>query len=138
MRKLFWTGAISVGLVAVGSHMLLAGRGCCSGENSSGKEQTGTGKEKPAEKDEATLIKEQLPIYPLTTCVVSDEEFGGEMGEPVNFVYEGRLVRFCCKKCKKDFLKDPSKYLAKIDKAFEEKKKKEEPKKDAPKEGHGH
>ncbi len=39
------------------------------------------------------------------------------MGEAVNYVYKGRLVRFCCSHCKADFNKDPAKYLAMIDKA---------------------
>lgn len=62
---------------------------------------------------EEAIIKEQLPTYPLKTCVVSGEKLG-EMGEPVNYVYKGRLVRFCCSACIKNFEKDPEKYLAKI------------------------
>ena len=54
--------------------------------------------------------------YPLTTCVVSGEKLG-EMGEPYIMQHEGREVRFCCKKCRKDFLKDPAKYLKLIDDA---------------------
>lgn len=54
--------------------------------------------------------------YPLTTCVVSGEKLG-EMGEPYILQHEGREVRFCCKKCRKDFLKDPAKYLKIIDDA---------------------
>lgn len=54
--------------------------------------------------------------YPLTTCVVSEEPLNS-MGDPVIFQYEGREVRFCCKDCKKDFLKDPAKYLKMIDDA---------------------
>lgn len=56
------------------------------------------------------------PEYPLDTCVVSGEKLG-EMGSPVIFEYEGREVRFCCKGCKKTFLKDPAKYLKMIDDA---------------------
>ena len=54
--------------------------------------------------------------YPLETCVVSGEKLG-EMGDPVIFQYEGREVRFCCKDCRKDFLKNPAKYLKKLDEA---------------------
>lgn len=54
--------------------------------------------------------------YPLATCVVSGEKLG-EMGEPVIFQYEGREIRFCCKDCRKDFLKNPAKYLKKLDDA---------------------
>ncbi|MFH0907335.1 MAG: TRASH domain-containing protein [bacterium] len=62
------------------------------------------------------VAADKADTYPLTTCVVSGEKLG-EMGDPVIFNYEGREVRFCCKNCKKDFLKDPAKYLKKIDDA---------------------
>ena len=67
----------------------------------------------------ATLRAEEKPAketYPLTTCVVSGEKLG-DMGEPYIMQHEGREVRFCCKKCRKDFLKDPAKYLKMIDDA---------------------
>ncbi|MAB81542.1 MAG: hypothetical protein CMJ89_19550 [Planctomycetes bacterium] len=64
---------------------------------------------------EAVIVK-QLPSYPLTTCVVSNEGLG-EMGEPINLVYEGRLVRLCCKGCVKQLKKNPKPALAKVDKA---------------------
>ena len=65
--------------------------------------------------DEA-IVKQQLPHYPLDTCLVmTDEKLGGEdMGDPVNKVYKNRLVRFCCKSCVRKFKKDPAKYLAKL------------------------
>ena len=53
--------------------------------------------------------------YPLTTCVVSGEELGS-MGKPVEIVYEGTTVKFCCKSCIPDFEKEPAKYLAKLKK----------------------
>ena len=66
--------------------------------------------------------------YPLKTCVVSEEEIGGSMGEGFDYVYqqEGRpdwLVRFFCKNCRKDFNKDPALYLNKIDEAATKAKK---------------
>jgi YHS domain-containing protein len=63
--------------------------------------------------DEA-VIAQQTPTYPLETCVVSSEGLH-DMGEPVDLVYGTRLVRLCCKGCKKGFHKDPEKFLAKID-----------------------
>lgn len=55
--------------------------------------------------------------YPLTTCVVSGAKLG-EMGEPIEFVYtnngENQEIKFCCPDCKPTFLKDPDKYLKKI------------------------
>jgi hypothetical protein len=49
--------------------------------------------------------------YPLTTCVVSGEPLGS-MGKPI--VYE---IRFCCKDCLKGFLKEPKKYIDKLEAA---------------------
>ena len=55
----------------------------------------------------------QRPTYALKVCVVSTEELGS-MGEPVEMLYGTRLVRLCCKGCKKEFAKDPKTYLAKL------------------------
>lgn len=63
------------------------------------------------------IVAAQSPWYPLTACPVSGDKIGGDMGEPVNFVYKNRLIRFCCPGCKKDFLADPAKFIAKIDEA---------------------
>ena len=54
--------------------------------------------------------------YKLETCLVSDEKLG-EMGEPYVFTYEGQEIKFCCKNCRKDFDKDPKKYMTKLAKA---------------------
>ena len=53
----------------------------------------------------------------LTTCPVSGEKLGGDMGKPYVFVYQGQEVKLCCSGCKKDFDKDPAKYLKKIQEA---------------------
>ena len=60
--------------------------------------------------------KESKKEYPLKTCVVSDEKLG-EMGKPYVMKYKGREVQLCCESCKKDFNKDPQKYLKKLDEA---------------------
>jgi len=75
--------------------------------------------------------KDKKP-YPLTTCIVSDEKLGGDMGDPYVFTYKdkkkkddpGREVRLCCKSCLKDFEKEPAKYLKKLDEAEAKAKKK--------------
>ena len=77
--------------------------------------------------DQAWLAKART-AYPLNKCLVSDEAFGGKMGDPVEFVYrlEGkpdRLVRLCCKMCMKDFKKNPDQYLKLLDQAAEPAKK---------------
>ncbi len=64
------------------------------------------------------IIKDQLPLYPVDTCVVSDETLGGNHMEAVNVVFQGRLVRLCCKACKRDLTDDPKTFLAKLDKAI--------------------
>ena len=49
----------------------------------------------------------------LTTCPVSGDKLG-EMGKAYVFVYKGQEVKLCCKNCRKDFDKDPAKYIKKI------------------------
>ena len=61
--------------------------------------------------------------YPLTTCVVSDEKFGGDMGEPYVFTFAGREVKLCCKSCKKDFDKNTKKFVKKMEDAEKQPKK---------------
>lgn len=67
---------------------------------------------------DAILIKAQMPFYPVTTCVVSGEPLT-EDGEDiaVDRIYKGRLIRFCCTSCAKDFNKDPKPTLAALDAA---------------------
>jgi hypothetical protein len=58
--------------------------------------------------------------YPLDTCIVSDEKLGS-MGEAYVFTHEGQEIKLCCKSCQKDFKKEPSKYLKKLDKSGKKK-----------------
>jgi len=77
--------------------------------------------------DQMQQIAELKKTYPLATCVVSGDKLeGGDMGEPIDYLYtqkgaDGkettRLVRFCCPSCPKKFNKDPEKYLKMIDDA---------------------
>ena len=62
---------------------------------------------------DAAVIKAQTADYPLDTCVVTGEKLGS-MGDPVDYVFENRLVRFCCKGCIGKFEADPLKYMAKL------------------------
>lgn len=63
------------------------------------------------------MIADQLPYYPLTTCPISGDKLGGDMGEPVDIVYKNRLVRLCCKMCIKKFRANPDKVIAELNKA---------------------
>jgi YHS domain-containing protein len=47
----------------------------------------------------------------LKTCPVSGEKLDGDMGAPYVFSYQGQEVKLCCKSCKKDFDKNPDKYI---------------------------
>lgn len=76
--------------------------------------------------DDAAVIAEQAPLYPLDTCVVSGEPLGG-MGEPVDVVQSGRLVRLCCGGCRKGLAKDPAGVLAKLDAAAMERQRPDYP-----------
>ena len=65
----------------------------------------------------APAAKAKAKPYPLKVCVVSDEKFGGDMGDPYVFIHEGREVKLCCKGCLDDFKKDTAKYVKKMDEA---------------------
>lgn len=58
--------------------------------------------------------EEKVKPYKLTTCIVSDDKLG-EMGKPVVFTYKGQEIKLCCKACRKDFDKNPDKYLKKLE-----------------------
>jgi hypothetical protein len=62
----------------------------------------------------AKEISKVIP-YPLKTCVVSGDKLG-EMGKPVTFVYKNQEIKLCCKDCRKDFDKEPEKYLKQLTK----------------------
>ncbi len=62
------------------------------------------------------IIEVGLPGYPMDSCPVGGRL--GSMGEPIDFIYMNRLVRFCCAGCEKSLVKEPAKYMAKLDKAY--------------------
>lgn len=63
------------------------------------------------------MVEQQLPFYPLDTCMVSGDKLGGDMGKPVDLIYKNRLVRFCCDGCIDDVKKDPTRFIGKLDAA---------------------
>jgi hypothetical protein len=84
-----------------------------SEENKSSAPKTAQIVKTPEDKAKAAELAKS---YPLNTCVVSHDSLGG-MGETVDALYEGQLIRFCCKGCVKSFNKNPEKYLKEIDSA---------------------
>lgn len=66
-----------------------------------------------AKLNEAVIAK-QGATYPATTCPVSKDKLGGDMGKPVDVVIGNRLVRLCCKSCVKELNENPLKVLSQI------------------------
>ncbi len=64
----------------------------------------------PASED---IVAEHGKNYPKV-CIVSGDELVD--GEIYDFAYKGKLVRFCCKGCKKDFMEEPEVYMEKLKK----------------------
>jgi len=64
------------------------------------------------------IIAQQAAYYPVDKCVVSGESFDEADGKPVDMVFQNRLVRLCCKMCKRDFSKNPERFLKKLDAAI--------------------
>lgn len=64
--------------------------------------------------DHGKKEEKNTKAYTLDTCVVSGDKLG-EMGKPVVFDYKGQEIKLCCKDCRKDFDKDPAKYLKKLE-----------------------
>src|SRR6516164_10611353 len=69
----------------------------------------------------AADTKSDVKPYKLEKCIVSDEKLG-EMVKPFVFDYKGQEIKLCCKNCKKDFDKDPAKYMKKLEEASAGKK----------------
>ena len=64
--------------------------------------------------DHGKKEEKNTKAYSLDTCIVSGDKLG-EMGKPVVFEYKGQEIKLCCKDCRKDFDKDPAKYLKKLE-----------------------
>jgi len=70
------------------------------------------------------IVKDQAPLYPLTTSVVSDKSLSEK---PVQFVYGNRLVRLADESEKAAFMKNSKKYFESLDKAVIAKQSKDYP-----------
>ena len=73
------------------------------------------------------IIEQQKAAYPTDTCIVMGKKLGDK---PIDYVYQNRLIRFCCKGCVDTFNKDPKKYLKILDDAAAAKAKPAAPKDD--------
>ena len=71
--------------------------------------------------DDTTPAAAAKPVpYPLTTCIISGDQLGGDMGPPIVFIYQDKAkginqeIKFCCPMCKPKFLANPDKYMKTI------------------------
>ena len=99
-----WAAMAAVGVV---STLVIAGV-LSAGEPAAKEPETGKA---------VTAAKQAEDDYPLDTCIVTGAKLGS-MGEPVEYHYNGREIRFCCKGCVGTFEKDPATYLKKMDQAI--------------------
>jgi YHS domain-containing protein len=68
-------------------------------------------------KYDQALMNAQASMYPLDYCVVTGTKFSKEK-KPVNYLHDGRLVRFCCPSLVPKFKENHKEYMAKLDKAI--------------------
>lgn len=68
------------------------------------------------EKVDEAIIAKQKPDYAMQTCPVTGAKLGS-MGEPVDRVVGGTLVRLCCPGCDAMLAANPAKYLQKLNEA---------------------
>lgn len=102
----------TVAMLALG--LLLSG---CGGKQAE-QQPASVSQTKPAQQATQTPQQTQqaAQTYPIDWCIVSGEKLG-EMGPAVEYSYNGRAIKFCCKNCVKIFEKEPARYLAKLDSA---------------------
>ena len=104
------TFRIITGLVLGALVVLTLGCGGEKGED----EGAGTKMDKTdADPFAALSAEDQKLARAQKVCPVSDEPLGS-MGTPVKETYKGRPVFFCCESCRKPFLKNPEKFVAKL------------------------
>ncbi len=82
------------------------------GEKKSGESTKSEKADKGTPSDDA-LAEGDAKAYPLTVCIVSDEDLDS-MGGPVELVHKGQTIKFCCSSCVDSFKDNPDEYLAKL------------------------
>lgn len=60
---------------------------------------------------DAAVVAAQGPSYEATTCPISGGALGS-MGDPVELVFSGQLVKLCCSGCVDKFYANPHKAMA--------------------------
>lgn len=73
---------------------------------------------KNLDKLDSAIVKDQAPLYPIQSSVVSGKKLPEK---PIDWVYNNRLARLADETEKAEFLKDPKKYMASLDRSVVEK-----------------
>ena len=102
----------SMGKPVVYGHQGREIRFCCAGCVEQFKKEP----QKFIDKLDKAMIEDQLPHYPLETCLITKQKLTA-MGKPVDLIYKNRLVRFCCSNCVAQFKKDPELYMSQLNEA---------------------
>lgn len=66
-------------------------------------------------KVDKAVIEQQKSLWPLKACPISGDAYGGDMGEPIDYVLGTRYVKLCCKGCLRGVTKEPAKFIEKLD-----------------------
>jgi hypothetical protein len=108
-------------LILSGAFVLAVPAFAQSAQQPAGQASARSGKLVPVTEKDAAWAAKARKDYPLDVCLTSDEKLGS-MGKSPEYIYRvdgqpDRLVVFCCDGCEEDFMKEPAKYLAKIDAA---------------------
>ena len=67
------------------------------------------------------IVQQEIPYYPLTTCVVDGKPLEGS--EELDLVFRNRLFRLCSGRCRETLDKQPAKYFGLLNQAVIEKQK---------------
>lgn len=62
---------------------------------------------------DSAVVATQVEAYPANVCPISGQKLGS-MGEPYDYVFAGRLVRFCCSGCIDTFNERPTAAMATV------------------------
>jgi YHS domain-containing protein len=77
-------------------------------------------KETFLKKIDAEIIAQQKDSYPTEKCIDMPED---DIDPKLDYVFDNRLVRVCCRDCVKEIQAESAKYLAVLDKAVVDKQK---------------
>ena len=104
----------AIGILAILAAALVAG---CGGESTPSEPGVDAPKTNEVEDAMAALGSADRALAEAQKiCPVSGKALGS-MGTPIKVDVQGKAVFICCEGCRKNLLREPQKYLAKLEKA---------------------